>query len=145
MQRKISTYATSALLLLIYTYFCYLMLIITLQYIPFDMDVAFLKIKQDEMERSYYPFAFFIHAYTAILVLLAGFTQFSSSLRKQQPEIAPIWWIFVYHSDPFISRAIRINHRYSRQWRLEFAIRILSLSNLVGLFYLDSLTENTKG
>lgn len=74
-------------LLLLYAYFCYLMLLITLQYIPLDTDVAFLRIKQDEVALFYYPWAFFIHAYCSILVLPAGFTQFSPSLRKQLPQV----------------------------------------------------------
>jgi hypothetical protein len=63
------------------------MLQITLQYIPLDTDVAFLRIKQEYAVRPYYQWAFFIHAYTAILVLAAGFTQFSGRLRRTRPEI----------------------------------------------------------
>ena len=77
----------SILLLLIYSYFCYLMLWISMQYIPLEFDVAFLRIKQEEMQLWYYPTAFFIHVYTAILVLLAGFTQFSKSIRLQYPKV----------------------------------------------------------
>ncbi len=74
-------------LLLLYAYFCYLMLLISLQYIPLDTDVAFLRIKQDEIAIPYYPWAFFIHAYCSILVLPAGFTQFSSAIRKRSPQV----------------------------------------------------------
>ena len=83
-------------LLLLYAYFCYLMLLIFLQYIPLDTDVAFLRIKQDEMAIAYYPWAFFIHAYCSILVLPAGFTQFSSRLRKRTPHVHR-WagWIYL--------------------------------------------------
>ena len=83
-------------LLVIYAYFCYLMLLITLQYIPFDTDVAFLRIKQDYISRSYYQWAFFIHAYTAILALLAGFTQFSPLIRSQLPQVHRIsGWLYL--------------------------------------------------
>ncbi len=84
------------LLLVLYAYFCYLMLLITLQYIPFDTDVAFLRIKQDYISRTYYKWAFFIHAYTAILALAAGFTQFSSLIRSQFPRIHRIsGWLYL--------------------------------------------------
>lgn len=83
-------------LLAIYAYFCYLMLLITLQYIPWDTDVAFLRIKQDYISRDYYRWAFFIHAYTAILALVAGFTQFSSLIRNQLPRIHRIsGWLYL--------------------------------------------------
>ena len=63
------------------------MLKITLQYIPYDTDVAFLKIKQDVIDIPFYKIAFFTHVYTAIFVLLAGFTQFSSKIRRKFPKI----------------------------------------------------------
>lgn len=70
-----------------YAFFCYLMLEITLQYIPPANDVAFLRIKQDVTQHWYYLPAFFVHAYTAILVLPAGFTQFSARLRRRFPAL----------------------------------------------------------
>lgn len=68
-------------------YFCYLLLKITLQYIPYDTDVAFLRIKQDVIDIPFYKIAFFTHVYTSILVLIAGFTQFSNKLRRNCPGI----------------------------------------------------------
>ena len=58
------------------------MLKITMQYIPYDTDTAFLRIKQDVIDVPFYKLAFFMHVYTAILVLPAGLTQFSSYIRK---------------------------------------------------------------
>ncbi|MBR9923344.1 MAG: DUF2306 domain-containing protein [Bacteroidetes bacterium] len=60
---------------------------ITRQYIPYDTDVAFLRIKQEYISRDYYRWAFFLHVYTSILVLPAGFTQFSKRLRLQLPTL----------------------------------------------------------
>lgn len=74
-------------LFIAYAFFCYLMVNITLQYIPYDTDVAFLRIKQDIVEMPFYKLAFFTHVYTAIFVLIAGFTQFSNNLRKNYPSI----------------------------------------------------------
>ena len=62
-------------------YFIYLLLLITLQYFPLNDDVAFLNIKQDEIQLSYYKWAFFSHVFSSIFVILAGFTQFSATLR----------------------------------------------------------------
>lgn len=63
-------------------YFSYLLLLISLQYVPFKNDAAFLRIKQEEMGIWYYPIAFKVHVYTSFFVLLAGFTQFSEGLRN---------------------------------------------------------------
>jgi uncharacterized membrane protein len=62
-------------------YFSYLMLLITIQYIPVNLDVAFLRIKQEQIQHVYYQFAFFTHVYTSIFVLIAGGFQFSTYLR----------------------------------------------------------------
>jgi len=64
------------------------MIKITCQYIPFKNDVAFLQIKQTEvLEIPFYIIFFYIHVYSTIFVLLAGFTQFSSRLLQKQPII----------------------------------------------------------
>ncbi|WP_394776256.1 DUF2306 domain-containing protein [Flavobacterium sp.] len=62
------------------------MIKITWQYIPFRNDVAFLQIKQTEVNQIpfYYPI-FYTHVYTAIFVLLAGFFQLSPSFLKKFP------------------------------------------------------------
>ena len=64
------------------------MIKITCQYIPFKTDAAFLQIKQTEVtEIPFYIIFFYIHVCSAIFVLLAGFTQFNSSLLKKLPRI----------------------------------------------------------
>lgn len=93
---KISNTKIWSPFLLLYLFFCYLMLQITLQYIPFDTDVAFLRIKQDEMALGYYKAAFFIHVYTSIITLLAAFTQFSSTIRIKHPKVHKIGgWLYM--------------------------------------------------
>jgi len=64
-------------------YFTYLMVLITLQYVPVNFDVAFLRIKQEQIVYLHYKIAFFTHVYSSIFVLLAGFTQFSEHIRKR--------------------------------------------------------------
>jgi uncharacterized membrane protein len=73
---------------LIFAWFFILMLNITLKYIPFDSNTAFLQIKQTEVNGiKPYLFIFYIHVYSAIFSLLAGFTQFNSKLLKNYPVI----------------------------------------------------------
>jgi len=63
------------------------MLLITIQYIPVNLNVAFLRIKQDEIKQLHYQVAFFTHVYTSIFVLLAGFFQFLEYVRSRYRRI----------------------------------------------------------
>ncbi|WP_228779410.1 hypothetical protein [Chryseobacterium indologenes] len=59
------------LLILGFVYFFWLMLKITLEYIPLDPNVSFLMIKQTEVEqRPEYLYFFYTHVYTSIFVAL---------------------------------------------------------------------------
>ena len=68
--------------LLALSFFSFLMLRIMVKYIPVQTDVAFLQIKQDYIHITPWLFAFFVHVFSSILVLLAGFTQFSKWVQK---------------------------------------------------------------
>jgi hypothetical protein len=70
-----------------YFYFSFLLLLITLQYIPYNTDVAFLRIKQDEIALDYYKIAFFTHVYTSIFLMLLGFLQFSKTIKSKYINI----------------------------------------------------------
>ena len=76
------------ILLLLFVYFFVLMLQITLKYIPLSSEVAFLQIKQTEVStiRSYLPI-FYVHVYSAIFVLVAGITQFSSKIQASYKKV----------------------------------------------------------
>ena len=60
--------------ILVFGYFFWLMVLLTLEYIPAKTDVSFLMIKQTEVasQKEYLPI-FYTHVYTSIFVLLAGF------------------------------------------------------------------------
>lgn len=66
---------------------CHLMVLITLQYVPLDFEVAFLATKQTEIQWLHYQIAFFTHVYTSIFVLLAGLFQFSKIIRRKYPKL----------------------------------------------------------
>jgi uncharacterized membrane protein len=76
-----------ALLFLCFGYLSYLMILITLQYIPVNLHSAFLQVKTDQVQWPHYNMAFFIHVYTSIFILFAGFIQFSSRIRKAYPKL----------------------------------------------------------
>jgi uncharacterized membrane protein len=74
-------------LLALLAFFCWLMAAITIEYIPYNTDVGFLRIKQDYIDIDHWRIAFFIHVYASMWVLFAGFTQFSKRLLKQKPRL----------------------------------------------------------
>jgi Predicted membrane protein (DUF2306) len=69
-------------LLVALAYFSFLMLRIIWVYIPMHNDTAFLQLKQNYIHITEWRIAFYTHVFTSILVLLAGFTQFSQWLQK---------------------------------------------------------------
>ena len=80
---KAISWFTNALYYLVLGYFSYLMILITLQYIPLRFDVAFLLVKEEAIALKHYQMAFFSHVYTSIFVLLTGIPQFSKYVRTE--------------------------------------------------------------
>jgi hypothetical protein len=75
------------LLLLALAFFSALMLQITLQYIPIRTDAAFLQIKQEYIHITPWRIAFFVHVFSSMFVLIAGFTQFSGYLLSHYKKL----------------------------------------------------------
>ena len=75
------------LLLLTLGFFTFLMARITVEYIPYDTDIGFLRIKQDYVDIDHWRIAFFVHVYASMWALLAGFTQFSSQIQSFYPRV----------------------------------------------------------
>lgn len=60
---------------------------ITVNYIPYNTDVGFLRIKQQYIDIDHWRIAFFVHVYASLWVLLAGFTQFSKWIQRNNPKL----------------------------------------------------------
>ena len=75
------------LTLVLLAWFSFLMLRITLQYIPIRTDVAFLQIKQQYLSHDVWKAAFFVHVFTSMFALAAGFTQFAPDILRRRPQI----------------------------------------------------------
>jgi Predicted membrane protein (DUF2306) len=74
-------------LLSLLAFFSFLMLRIIVLYIPMETDVAFLQLKQAYIHITEWRIAFFVHVFTSLFALLAGFTQFSKWLLKHKPGL----------------------------------------------------------
>ncbi|MEO6049711.1 MAG: DUF2306 domain-containing protein [Pyrinomonadaceae bacterium] len=79
--------AFTVALLLALAFFTVLMARITAAYIPYNTDVGFLRIKQSYIDIDHWRIAFFVHVYMSIWALLAGLTQFSSTIRDYYPKL----------------------------------------------------------
>ena len=81
---KFKSVILKAIVAIIFIYFFGLMLKITLDYIPISSNVSFLMIKQTEVtSRPEYLPIFYIHVYSSIFALMAGFIAvfFDKSLK----------------------------------------------------------------
>ena len=63
------------------------MLRIIFIYIPVQTDVGFLQLKQAYIHITEWRIAFFVHVYSSMFALLAGFTQFSKLLLRRKPKL----------------------------------------------------------
>jgi hypothetical protein len=67
----------------IITYCTFLLLLICLQYIPIQYDVAFLATKQSAITSLVYKVAFFTHVFSAIFTIILGAIQFISLSKNK--------------------------------------------------------------
>jgi Predicted membrane protein (DUF2306) len=68
-------------------FFAFLMIRITLPYLCFETDVAFLRIKQWIIHHDVWRIAFFVHVLTSMFLLIAGFTQFYNPFKNKMVNI----------------------------------------------------------
>lgn len=74
---------TQAALLVALAWFSWLMMRITLEYVPPRDDAGFLQIKQQYLGILPWKTAFWVHVFTSLLTLFAGFTQFFPRLLRR--------------------------------------------------------------
>ena len=68
-------------------FFSFLMLRVIFIYIPVQTDISFLQLKQAYIHITEWRIAFFVHVYSSMFTLLAGFTQFSKLLLRRRPKL----------------------------------------------------------
>lgn len=83
---KIATVVQTGLCIAL-AWFSWLMLRITLDYIPVRDDAGFLQIKQQYLGIAHWKSAFWIHVFTSMFALVAGFTQFFPALLHRLPHL----------------------------------------------------------
>lgn len=69
----------------------------TLSYLNFNSEYGFLKLKQDAILTGWYLPAYYSHIFVGGIVLVAGFFQFTQSIRIQFPRIhRSIGYIYIF-------------------------------------------------
>ncbi len=92
------TNVLSLIVFLMLAFFTFQMARITIAYVPYNTDVGFLQIKQQYIDIDHWRIAFFVHVYTSLWVLLAGFTQFSGTIRSGYPRLHRVIG-YIYSAD----------------------------------------------
>lgn len=75
---------------LVYLVLCsvtFLMLNAIAEHFTLQPDAGFLKVKQEYVQNRVWRTTFYIHVFSAVLTLLAGFTQFSSYILKEHKKL----------------------------------------------------------
>ena len=73
--------------LVLATFFSLLMLRLTLPYLSFKIDVAFLATKQSIIHLEHWRYAFYTHVFTSVFVLLLGVVQFIPTLAYKYKKV----------------------------------------------------------
>jgi hypothetical protein len=66
---------------------CFLMLRTIIGYTTFQDNVQFLVLKQAYIHNPVWKTAFYIHVFSAVIALMAGFTQFSPQILRDHPKV----------------------------------------------------------
>ena len=103
------------LIYLVLSVACFLMLRIIIGYTSFKDDAQFLLYKQAYIHNPIWKSAFYIHTFSAVLVLFAGFTQFSTDFFQQHSKLHRffgkiyVWNIFLINFPAGMILAIYAN------------------------------------
>ena len=91
------TFVNIFLILAIFV-FSILMLNTISQYFSFKTDVGFLQFKQKVVTNQYWLVFFYIHIFSIVICLLAGLTQFSNQILKENKKLHQLLGkIYVYN------------------------------------------------
>ena len=122
-----------------------LMLKMVLLYSSFDDHTGFLQQKQAYLPITIWKVAFYIHVFSSIVTLLAGFTQFSPDLLRRRPGLHRwcgriyVWDVLLINVPAGMIMAIYANGHLPS--KLAFAI----LDSLWFWFTLRALVEIKRG
>jgi uncharacterized membrane protein len=122
-----------------------LMLNLIMQYATFDLHVGFLQRKQDYIHITVWRIAFYVHVFSSVFTLLAGFSQFSSEILKEHTRVHRwigrlyVWDVLLVNFPSGLIMAVYANGH------LPSKIAFLTLDGLWFWFTLKALIEVKRG
>jgi uncharacterized membrane protein len=134
--------------ILVYLVLCagtFLMLRIVAEHFTLKPDVGFLKVKQEYIQNKIWRTAFYIHVFTGILTLLAGFTQFSSYILKEHKTLHRLMGKVYVFNVLFINFPAGMLMAFYANGYLPTRIAFIILDSLWFWFTLKAFLEIKKG
>ncbi len=134
--------------ILVYLVLCagtFLMLRIVAEHFTLEPDVGFLKVKQEYIQNNVWRTAFYIHVFTAVLTLLAGFTQFSSYILKEHKTLHRLMGKVYVFNVLFINFPAGMLMAFYANGYLPTRIAFIILDSLWFWFTLKAFLEIKKG
>ncbi|SDS59064.1 DUF2306 domain-containing protein [Opitutus sp. GAS368] len=122
-----------------------LLLNLIVQYATFDLHVGFLQAKQDYIHIMIWRVAFYIHVFSSIFTLLAGFSQFSPEILKRHKRVHKligriyVWDVLLINFPTALIMAVYANGHIPSK------IAFLTLDCLWFWFTLKALIEVKRG
>lgn len=85
--RHIGSATVKVVSLLLLAWAVWLMVDLTLPYVTFEKNVDFLLTKLNVYHIRHWRYGFYVHIFSSVLVLVAGFTQFSRRVLHHRPKL----------------------------------------------------------
>lgn len=123
----------------------YLMLKIITAYYGFDEHVGFLQVKQEYLHIKVWKAAFYIHVFSSIFTLLAGFTQFSGYILKHHRKLHRIMGRIYVADILFINFPAGMIMAWYANGHLPSKIAFIILDSLWFWFTLRAFMEAKRG
>ena len=133
---------------LVYFILCaavFLMLKIITEHFTLKSDVGFLAAKQEYIDNKVWRTAFYIHVFTSIFTLLAGFTQFSNYVLKEHRTLHRIMGRVYVFAVLFINFPSGMILAVNANGELPTRIAFIILDSLWFWFTLKAFLEIRKG
>ncbi|MBS1512910.1 MAG: DUF2306 domain-containing protein [Bacteroidetes bacterium] len=121
------------------------MLLTIMQYASFSTTVGFLAFKQDYINITVWKMAFYTHVFSSILVLCAGFTQFSNYVLKHHRNLHRIMGKVYAYDILFINFPAGMIMAVYANGLLPTKIAFVILDSLWFLFTLKAVSAIRKG
>ena len=108
-------------------------------------DVGFLKAKQEVVHNEVWRTVFYVHVFSAVLTLMAGFTQFSSYILQEHKKLHRFMGRFYVFNVLFVNFPAGMLLAFYANGHLPSKIAFIILDSLWFWFTLKAFLEIRKG